>query len=1030
MRIIVSTILTILLGVCQAAPPEFWHHFSRKEGLSDSRIYGLAMDERGFIWAATHNGLNRFDGKQFKVYHSGNSALEGNTIWQIRQGPTHFLVLGTRYGLGILDTRTGIIRNRLNTVRPELMTYANNIRHVEYSARGEIIMGTLNGVYITDWEGNPVTSLEAGYDVNDIGIRRLHFSLGIAPFPNGDALLLTKAGYYYYDSRKKKIIPSKAFPDSLQVMGDFLSSYRESYVFEVDKQGRLFFIDHFAGIDSLFVLSSDHKQVRSFLLPFQVKNNIRWDSKIQFHDNNRISITTANEGYFTFRLDEKSEKLEVIEKRTAAHLFCQFLLKDEYGNIWLGTESGLYLGRAGPAAIHNISMLPFVEKNDYHPISAFTRHNGYLWVGGYSTHSGLMVLDSQYQLLKRIDIERSPVDKNFIISISPWNDDTLLLGTKFGAYFLDVHTYRSARFRLPYNSDSLSPIYIEKFFKSGKGEIWLSGGQTGGVWRINTSRDSIFHIRPGHGPANFPMRNAGAMAEDRDGNIWMVHWVDGIARWNAAKQRFDSVKRRWPFLPSGQFDCSGIVIDSRDNFWFFINGYGLVRYDPVKDFYQKQFATSDQADDNASSLLLVEDSLLWMNLRHSILIYNMNSGQVHAMTSQNGLPVGSNYSGTLYYDKPGSSVLAGFSNQLTLIPLAVGDGWISPQQVFITGVYQPGNQDPLDFLKPLKLSSHHADLRVEFALPDFHFNLPISQFEYRLNESEPWNEIGNASSINLVNLGPGNYHLQIRMAGMGTADAGKAGLYFYVAPAFYQTAWFYVACMALAAFLLYLIYRYKIGQLKKIASMREKIALDLHDDLGSRLTNIRFLSVMGEDDATPDIEKKKFLRKISEEAAASGEALDDIVNDIQEQQEELDDLAAKMRRYASELFDEDPVAFKMEVADNLQAGKMSAGKKSDLFLSFKEILTNIRKHSGATTVTVRMGIRGKNLVLEVCDNGIGIRNNGSNGSNGRNGLRSLNNRMLRWKGEVQIISGSDGGTEIRLSIPVDADSHIKRIFFR
>jgi signal transduction histidine kinase len=77
-----------------------------------------------------------------------------------------------------------------------------------------------------------------------------------------------------------------------------------------------------------------------------------------------------------------------------------------------------------------------------------------------------------------------------------------------------------------------------------------------------------------------------------------------------------------------------------------------------------------------------------------------------------------------------------------------------------------------------------------------------------------------------------------------------------------------------------------------------------------------------------------------------------------------------------------------------------------------------------------MGIRGKNLVLEVCDNGIGIRNNGSNGSNGRNGLRSLNNRMLRWKGDVQIISGTDGGTEIRLSIPVDADSHIKRIFFR
>lgn len=1028
MRLIAAIISTLLPVISLAIPPEFNQHFSRKEGLSDNRIYSMAQDENGFTWIATHNGLNRFDGKHFKVFHPGNSPLQGNTIWQIKQGPPHYLVLGTRYGLALVDTRTGILENRLIKVRPELMVYVNNIRHVEYTSRGEIIMGTQNGIYITDWKGNPVTQLEAGFDVRDIGTMRLHFSLGIAPFPGGDALLLTKTGYHYYDAGLKKIIPLSDFPKRLQVLRRLLTPRRDSYIFEVDPQGRLYYIDHFGGVDSLFVVDSGLQQLRSYPLPFRVKNNIRWDSKIQFHPNDHITITTANEGFFTFRLNESANRLEELGLRTAAHLFCQYVLTDRAGNYLLGTESGLYLGRAGPSSIQNISMLPFVESNNYHPITTVIRHRGKYWIGGYSTHSGIIVLDSQYQQLQRVDVIRNAVDKNFIISLSPWSEDSLLVGTKFGAYFLDTRKLVVSPFRLAYTNDSISPVYIEKFFRSSNGETWLSGGQVGGIWRINRARDSLIHIRPGRKRGDFPMRNAGAFAEERNGNIWMVHWVDGITRWNPNKRIFDTIGRRWPFAAPANFDCSGIVIDKEGIFWFFINAYGLVRYDPASRQYQKIIATTDQADDNASSLLLVEDSLFWMNLRHSILVYNRNSGKVNALSAQNGLPVGSNYSGELYYDKKSGSVLAGFSNYLTRIPVTVGNGLNAPRKVFITGVFQSGGRVPLNFLEPVRLASNRADLRVEYAVVDYNFSIPISHFEYRLREGDPWIETGTGNSLSLVNLGPGNYHLQIRMTGIGSASGGGlATLAFYVAPAFYQTPWFLAGVGLLVIGLAWLLYQYKIRQLKKIALVREKIALDLHDDLGSRLTHIRFLSAIGEDDTTPENEKKKYLHKITEEATASGEALDEIVHDIQTQQEELEDIAAKMRRYASELFEDDPIMFRMEVAENLHSGKLRSEKKRDLFLCFKEILNNVRKHAAANEVQVRLYITGKQLVLGIADNGIGMRENG-NGNNGRNGIRNIHNRMLRWKGKVEIEPGKHRGTAITLWMPVDADSPIKRVF--
>jgi signal transduction histidine kinase len=103
--------------------------------------------------------------------------------------------------------------------------------------------------------------------------------------------------------------------------------------------------------------------------------------------------------------------------------------------------------------------------------------------------------------------------------------------------------------------------------------------------------------------------------------------------------------------------------------------------------------------------------------------------------------------------------------------------------------------------------------------------------------------------------------------------------------------------------LLYMIYRYRINQLIAMQKVRNRIATDLHDDIGSTLTNISILSELSRQKLAPQEEANVFLNRISEEVNNSSQALDDIVWSINTNNDTLEQTVARMRRYAAEIFD-------------------------------------------------------------------------------------------------------------------------------
>ena len=1001
--------------------------YSVKDGLSDNRVYNIVQDDRGFIWIGTANGLNFFDGNEFTVYNTGNSALKDNQIYEIKKARTHELLLATGYGAILLDTRTAIMKLFTVPSLQGLENVANTVRHIAYTSKDEIVLGTYVGAYILDREGNLIDSVRSDYKVSDVGIRWLHFVGGLASFSNGDVLIAASTGFYFYNSQKKKVLPLDSLnTPAYHQLVKLLHGRKPSYIYAANNFDQLFFIDNLSFTDSIYIVDIPHQRVVAQKLPFAVKDNIRWDSRIQFHSDSLLTITTARKGYYLFSYNSSDSDLTLISGEQASNVFTQYILRDQSNQFWVATETGFLQETSDYPHIRNISIKPYVPKDSYHPVAAVYSDPNRYWIGGYSREAGLLVLDTTFRLIKRMDFIKKPADKNFIVSIVPWTKDTLLIGTKSGDYFVNVNNYTNTDFSFPGPYHNLSRIAIQKYFRDSKGILWLSGGQTGGVWRIDQQRRIIKHYKPGRTDSDFPIRSVGAFAEDNNGNIWMVHWVDGLARWNRKKQKFDTLIKQWPIKGFIGFNCSGIAKAEDDNLWFFINSYGLVKYDIRNNSLKRFVATNDRADDNTDCLMMTGGRKLWMNLRHSILVYDTKDHSLVTLTFKNGLPDESNTGEAMYFDTVKQTIAIGFSNTFSLIDVSSIEATSSNPQVFICGIKNLINNKYEDFSQPFRLNHTNNDIQIRFAVTDLHHTIQSPEFEYRLSNDENWKFIGSVNSLNLNNLSPGIYKLQIKIAGENiNHHANAAFAEFRVLPPFYKTVWFYIALCIVAGSLVFLIYRVRKNQLLALQHVRNNISSDLHDDIGSRLTYIRVLSILGEKEDIPPDEKKKQLKKISEEALTSSEALDEIVQNMHSHDEELDDIAARMRRYAGEVFESGKPDVNMNVFNEIAFRKIALEKRRDLFLAFKEILNNIKKHAEASNVHIDLKGKNESIFLEVNDNGKGF---DTNEFTNRNGLKNINSRIKKWGGEVQVISEKNKGTSIIINLPFKKKSHIKRIF--
>ena len=210
--------------------------------------------------------------------------------------------------------------------------------------------------------------------------------------------------------------------------------------------------------------------------------------------------------------------------------------------------------------------------------------------------------------------------------------------------------------------------------------------------------------------------------------------------------------------------------------------------------------------------------------------------------------------------------------------------------------------------------------------------------------------------------------------------------------------------------------RQRAERWREIEQERARVAHDLHDDLGAGLTEVNMLSSLVKSSATSAEEKKRYLDDLTETARRMVTSLDEIVWAVNPRNDSIASLASYFGSYAQRLLELASVSCGLDVAEDLPEYPLDPKFRQEIFLAFKEALTNVVRHAQATQVWLRISVRNDHLLVELADNGQGC--NLSGRKTGDDGLANMKERLKSLGGECAIVSDLQKGTSVRFQAPL------------
>ncbi len=196
---------------------------------------------------------------------------------------------------------------------------------------------------------------------------------------------------------------------------------------------------------------------------------------------------------------------------------------------------------------------------------------------------------------------------------------------------------------------------------------------------------------------------------------------------------------------------------------------------------------------------------------------------------------------------------------------------------------------------------------------------------------------------------------------------------------------------------------------------RTRIARDLHDEMGARLTQISLLSARAMEASAPPHAANEPLAQVQRAAHALASTLDEIVWATSPQHDTVAALADHLSHYAVEALASGGVRCRLEIPTLLPVIGISSGHRFRLMMAVKEALTNVLRHARATEVRIRLALTGGTLAVTLRDDGCGF---GEPGKAGRNGIGNMHDRMREIGGTCEIASAPGGGTTVELRLPL------------
>ena len=767
-----------------------FNNINIEQGISQSTIEDIFQDSEGYIWLGTNDGLNRYNGYEFKIYNyeEYQNSISHNGITDITED---------KYGNIWVNTVSGV--NKINKKTEKISNYTEINGKIKEDSTTEIIVTKDNNILVGTYEG--LNIYNAKEDRFDIILEQKDGILSSCIYSidediNGNIWIGTEFGL-------NKL--SKDF----KVLETYTSESEIYNIFCDDENGFLW-----AGSDSSGLLKIDTKtkEVKQYInniedlnsLPANQVGAIIRDSKGNLWVGTTNGLARYNEKNDSFDV----YKNKVYDKNSLVYNDVRSIIEDREGVLWVGTYSGISIFDTESSIKYYNAGLDdgyLLSENMVHGI--YEDDEGYLWIG--SRTKGVNIIDRENNTSKSINMENNNVIQSNSINDITGYKDFIFVATDAGVLKINKKENTIQNYNL---EDGLIGENVKDIFVCDKNYLWI--GSTNGLNLLDIENDKIIDMTDYVDEGSYVRY----VYQGQDGSYYIGFLRDGglgIIEPNSKETKY------YKNIPNDKTSISSnrvryINEDSKGNIWIGTS-YGLNKYDPKTKVF-KRYTTSDGIANNTIYGVLVDDNdNIWVSTNKGISQIDTKNNTVNNLSVTDGLQ-GNEFNGNAAFkSKSGELFFGGINGLNAFYPEDVNS--INNKSKVIFDGFKVNDKDYLD-INGLKFDNNTENIKIKFFTPVYSSNKNIS-YEYELIGSNSSKATTKENYVIYNDLLPGKYTFKVRAVDSRGDISDSETIEFSIKYPFWMSP---IACFIylVIAILFIINNKYKLKYLDRLVKSRTK----------------------------------------------------------------------------------------------------------------------------------------------------------------------------------------------------------------
>jgi ligand-binding sensor domain-containing protein/signal transduction histidine kinase len=963
-------------------------HLTTSDGLSQSAITAMLQDRRGFMWFATRDGLNRYDGNTFATYKNkadDPKSLSANLIEDLIEDDQGYLWIATYTGgVNKFDPVTErFTRYRHDPSNPNSLI-ADSVNSIARDIHGSLWFGTeASGLDKFD----PATGTFTHY-LNDSDGQFIGRITKVTEGHQGDIWFVGERGLFHLNPQTGQFTRPPAIRDDLGA----------DYLYE-DEVGNLWMLAYSPIVG---LIKYDRRTERLMKYPVGpgavglVSSKLLADGQKGFWVPSSLGLY-----YFDRRTEQLTRLFQHVESNPDSlnDNAVVSIYQDRGGVLWVGTEnSGLNILNFQQAQFGRYMHRPG-DPNSLSPgrvTAIYQDSESVVWAGfspraldrldrktGQVTHYGAG-LEDRNAIEKGTDVNSIYKDARGYLWLGGWGSGLDRFDERTGQFKHYRHN--------PDDPKSLTSNHVLRIYGDRSGQLWV--GHIDGVARLDPATELFTFYRPD--PKNPTKYGNAALAfyQDHSGALWVARGEGVLSRYDDKTKVFVNYTPdpRDPQKLKGG-DIPAILEDRTGTLW--LGAWdGLYRFNRQNETFTRY--TESQGLPSGTIQGILEDKVggLWLSTKNGISRFNPKTETFRNYDVSDGLQA-NDFSPACYTQGPDGEMLFGGSNGFNaFFPENVRDSsYVPPVVITRFKIFnEPAAigaksilKKAIPYVDSLTLSYRDNVFSFEFAALSY-ANSQKNRYRYKLEGLEPrWNEVDSKQRLaTYTNLDPGKYVFRVQGSNSdGVWNEEVVSLPIVITPPWWKTNWFRSTCAALLLTLLWAVYQLRVRQLHHEFAMtlearvgeRTRIARDLHDTLLQSFHGLllRFQTVSQLLPQRP-IEAKEKLDSAIEQAAGAITEGRDAVQELRASTVQGNDLAQAINTLGEELQNDSsnhrPATFRVAVEG--QARNLHPILRDEIYKIAAEALRNALRHSQAQQIEVEIRYDNEQFRLRVRDDGKGI----------------------------------------------------------